>query len=237
MTVAVYCSRCETSHAPRRVESVDGDYICPDCHLDLLSDLDESEIEFPDDYPDHHLLRTDGVYSKVFDDDECLLGHVTMLDYDEVDEQTVVEDAERLPGCFVMVESSEGRYHLYDLRVQSWESVVETMQESRASESYVEEMVDQERAVLRTGDKIRQTGYQYREGPTPLSVHASADALDANISGPHLSRLINMCPSTQQKDIERTLRSLSGMVDSVGHSLSETYYESLSDELREAIHG
>lgn len=139
-------------------------------------------------------IKTAGVSSRVSEDRD-VIGHVLMLEYDEVGLEVVRDDIERLGGPLVLCESSARSYHLWDLRIRSWPEVVEELLVSRADEQYVEEMIDRGRCVLRTHPKLLVESNDVVK-PSPVVIDAidlddeqRGEDGDVEISRPHLKAL------------------------------------------------
>lgn len=132
-------------------------------------------------------IKTAGIASTVIEDD-VELGHVLMLDLDDVDEEVAIETAESIAGPAVVLESSRGSYHVYGLRIRSWDRVVSELEESAASGHYVREMIDRERCVLRTQPKLSEDNDVVTPEPKIVDV-IDADEDDLAISYPHLAVL------------------------------------------------
>jgi hypothetical protein len=195
-----------------------------------VGQMPRDEFSWPDDAPQEHQLDTSGVRSEVLDEDKDVVGHIVMLDYDDEveDIEQVRADAEDLDGPSVILKSSEGRYHAWNLRVRHVDEALDAARSTSCCQTFVEGMADEGRFVLRTDAKIRRTGETYRDAPEVLDVEV--DAVDGPVSAPHLEILADMA----EDPVAGRLRSLLGMLDDpVGDSLLRSDYETMTDELRE----
>lgn len=174
-------------------------------------------------------VKTAGVGSGVFDEDESELGHVVMLDYDDVDVDIVLEDADALPGPAVVLSSSPGSWHVWGLRVRSWTAALDAMRESRASSAFVDEMSQRERAVLRTQPKL--TDDHTVRTPPPLPIRVVGE-LETEISRPHTIRLRELATKCGRPHVEADLATMLEGESTIGRTLrSEAWsYDDSGDD-------
>ena len=177
-----------------------------------------------------HEVKTAGVGSAVFDEDESELGHIVMLDYDSIRFELVLKDAYAIPGPAVVLSSSPGSWHIWGLRVRSWDEALKQMQQSRASDGFVDEMSDRGRAVLRTQPKL--TADNSTRTPPPLPFRVVGD-VETEISRPHTIRLRELAAAAQREHVEADLATmLDDETATIGRTLrSETWsYDDSEDE-------
>lgn len=186
------------------------------------------------DAPDRLQAVTSSVYSRVFDGERDLLGHILMVEYDDVDPEVPVEDAEGFPGVAVVLRSSRRSYHVVDLGVRSWGSVVGLATDSRGERDHVDAMVSEGRFALRTQPKVLKVGDVYKPAPEPVYV-ASGEYQDPPLSAPHLTVLRQMCEETDRLDVDSSLSTVESAAELTGETLSLDRYETPTDELNELI--
>lgn len=194
-------------------------------------DVDPESFEWPEDCPPFHHLATAGVESGVYSEEEELLGHCLMADYDDAHLDTVIGDAWDLASTIVVCRSSDGSYHLWDLEPRPWAVVAELLEGLNCSESYRARMLEEGRCVLRTTPKIRRTGETYKEAPQPIHVALYGSG---TLSKPHLTRLQQMARSPESRDALAELQDASNLI---GQQIRQTIYESMTDELSELLDG
>ena len=200
-----------------------------DQEIDYPRSLDELPPEYDPRYweavEDADRVRCNGIESAVLDEDREEIGHVLMLDYDDVGRQTVMREAEDLDGLSVVVESSTGSYHVYGLSVRSWESAVETARESSASESYVDEMDRRGEFTLRVSGK----GDEPAPTVVGISGRGSEDSDLTAVSDPHLSVLQDMATDEFALTLRAVRAGLSDSHEPVGSTAVRSTYETEVD--------
>jgi hypothetical protein len=178
-------------------------------------DEQADDVEEPDE-----VLRTTTISSVVADEDEQDLGHVLMLDYDDVDPLVPIQDARSLDGLTAVSRSSPGSYHVLDLRVCRWYEVVERARSTRASGTYIEDMADRGEFALRVGPKLTKDGEDVEvSAPVPVAVDPGDVRLDRPLSEPHVEVLLDLVSGRGPEDVERDLRSVLDSRESVGDLL------------------
>lgn len=177
-------------------------------------------------------LETTGIESEVVDDDLEHVGHVLMLEYDDVDPAPVREDARDIDGPTVVVNSSPRSYHLYGLAVRSWDDVVVALEESNASREYVREMTRRGTATLRTGPKRTPSGSIATRAPYPLEVDVGTTE-PVEISRPHAARLRQLAEQRDPFDVLWRLECLENggwpALEPVGEKLAQSRYETRTE--------
>jgi hypothetical protein len=178
-------------------------------------DEQADDVEEPDE-----ALRTTTISSVVADEDEQDLGHVLLLDYDDVDPLVPIQDARSLDGLTAVSRSSPGSYHVLDLQVCHWHEVVERARSTRASGTYIEDMADRGEFALRVGPKQTRDGDVEVSAPVPVAVDPGDPiALDRPLSEPHVEVLLDLVSGRGPEDVERDLRSVLDSRESVGDLL------------------
>lgn len=155
-------------------------------------------------------VKTAGIASVVFDEDRDVLGHVLMADYDDADPYDVKAAAGRVDGPAVVVRSSTSSYHVYGLQIRpSWGDLIDELRSTGASQGFVEEMLDRERAVLRTQAKLdTETGDVATEAPVPILVLAERGEGEAPVSKPHAVRLRQLAEAAGREQVASDLDRL-----------------------------
>lgn len=156
-----------------------------------------------------------GVASAVHDGDRELVGHVLLLDYDDVPASVVADDAARLDGPVVVVRSSVGSWHVWALSLRSWQEAVDDARETSACQHFVDSMVDKGRFVLRTQPKFSVDGEIRRSAPAPDSVIGD---VSAPVSQPHAIRLRQMADDAGLDDVADELRQIGTSDHAVGRT-------------------
>lgn len=177
------------------------------------------------------LLRASGLSSVVQDDGESV-GHILMLDYDDVaDTFGVIEEVERVPGVSVILESSPGSYHGYNLSVRPFERQVTDATRKSGEMSHVRQSARRGYFVLRWSRKIHeQDGTEYKPAPQIISVSVAES--DQPQSEPHLSLFAQQAESDGLDEIATELRDARESFETVGESLSVDHYQTGTDRLK-----
>ena len=197
-----------------------------------IPDLDPADYEGFEDAPPDHKLTTAGLASYVFTGAEVLLGHVVVLDLDDVDPATALEEAAALSDPAVVLRTSTGCYHVVGLGVRAFDAALEAARASRACPDYVDEMGERGRFVARTFEKLRQeSGEVYKPTPEPVVV---VDG-DGPVSRPHATRLRQLAAEVGRDDVDRALEQVARENGTVGKLLTQSRYETITDELREVV--
>ncbi|WP_344055348.1 hypothetical protein [Streptomyces thermoalcalitolerans] len=174
-------------------------------------------------------LETTGIESEVVDGDLEPIGHVAMLDYDDVPIGTVLEEIEALEGPAVLSRSSPGSWHVVDLEVRPFAEAIEVARSSTASREFVSEMDRRGCLTLRIGPKRRPDGSVETPAPVPITVHVPDGLEEVEVSRPHAGRLRQLAANVGVEHVEDRLEEIErGAVDGlepVGRQLPETRYE------------
>ncbi len=209
---------------------------------DLPLDVDEEVLA---EVEDEGIVYTAGVSSAVLDGDEAV-GHVLLLDCDDVDQITVYNAAASMDGITAVFESSTGSFHIWNLTVHPWEDAILTGLSWRVSDAeHVKQSYRRGRYVLRTTAKVREdaeTGsvVHYKEAPRLLDVFVDLDrdGEDEPVgpqSLPHLRRLASIADE-QDADVE--IPSTEDVV-TVGaeNGLGVDRYMTITDDAKAALRG
>lgn len=197
-----------------------------------VPDVDPDEYDGFDAAPPAHRISTAGLASQVYADDRSVLGHVVMLDLDDVDPAVALEQAERLDDVAVVLRSSAGCYHVVGLGVRPFDEAVATAEASASCPEYVAEMREQGRFVARTMPKFRQsTGETYKDEPEPVAVASG----DGPVSRPHAIRFAQLAEDVGRDDVAAALEQAVDEVAQAGRTLTVSRYETLTDELRAVL--
>jgi len=178
-------------------------------------------------------LRTSGLLSTVLDrESEEPLGHILMLDYDDCSDVTGrISMLDSEPGVSVLLESSSGSYHGYNLSVRSIEEQIYRAAQTESEPGHVRSSARRDHFVLRWIDKFRECdGETYK--PAPSVIWCSITESEEPQSAPHLRALAQRAEEDGEEEIAEALRDYSG--ETVGSSISLDHYQTLTDEIKEA---
>lgn len=166
------------------------------------------------------ILYTRGVASPVFSDGD-VIGHTTLLDLDDTDALSVHTLATEIEGLTAVFRSSEGSFHLWDLRVRPFETTIMDALSYRLSDAeHIHQSRLRERYVLRCAPKVFESGERYKSAPELLDVY---DDGEGSVSQGHLDLLDG---EHRQIDEDRL----------VGDGTIETHsYMTVTDETKEAL--
>jgi hypothetical protein len=158
-------------------------------------DLEEQGTE------DSGICWTRGVQSTVVEaGSETVAGHVLLLDCDESNPLEVVGLCEQLPGTSVLLESSPGSFHVWQLGVRDREQAVMDQLDIRvADDNHAGASYRRGYAVLRVDSKEHNSGAVYKEAPKIHSVYLSDPEYPQ--SEPHCQALCALADK-QGKDSE-----------------------------------
>jgi hypothetical protein len=124
-------------------------------------------LEDAESVPDSEILTTSGLLSMVRDDEEETLGHIYMTEWDDV--ETVLPSiaaAERKPGISILLRSSPGSYHLYNLSVRPINEQIRDVAAGSGDLGHVRWAARRGYFVLRLLPKYREeTGKIYKHQP------------------------------------------------------------------------
>ena len=202
------------------------------------------ESVMPDGSHDHdidmteHIVTTKSVNSYLYDgtqgddpDPSDAYGHITLLDWDEITEQTAHERVDDKDGLTIIAESSENSYHAWNLTVQPRLETMESMVALRDDTAHVRSGLKRRYWRLRygpkewgeAGDKI------YKEKPELVGI--VANATDREQSRPHyrLARAL--------WDIPEMPDEMRRSYNWTGDALDVEQYATLTDTGKEAWNG
>jgi hypothetical protein len=166
----------------------------------------------------------------VSDADGEVLGHVLMLDYDDVREVAPrISLLDSLDGVSVLLESSDGSYHGYNLSVRSIEEQVYRAAQTESEAGHVRSSARRDHFVLRWTAKLREPDMtEYK--PAPSVVWCSVSESDVPQSEPHLRALAQRAEEDGRPEVAADLRGYDG--ETVGSNLSVEHYQTLTDEIK-----
>lgn len=185
---------------------------------------------------------TAGVTSHVYDDDGEQVGHVLLLDLDDVGLLEAVGVADHLDSVAVVLESSEGSHHVWSLGVDTLNNHTLTgLSYDATDDGHVGASFRRGYAVLRFVGKVTSDDEMYKDRPTVT--HVSAAGARGHHSKPHAEMLRSLV-ADQGDDV-------SGAVDALnddGAPCGVTYigdaerlridkYQTLTDDGKEALRG
>lgn len=125
------------------------------------------------------VVQTAGITSQVFEDDD-VIGHVLLLDLDNVDYIEAVQVADDLDTIAAVLESSAGSHHIWSLGVNTLrEQTIRGLSYHASDDAHVGASWRRGYAVLRAFRKVRDGGETYKERPTLHHVST------AGAEGPH----------------------------------------------------
>jgi hypothetical protein len=225
----------EDLRAIRRLDDADPIDRLP---VDEPESYSAESFSFPEDAPACHTFRSAGVASYVLDGAGDLLGHVLMVEYDDVDPSVPIEDAERLDGPVVVARSSPRSYHLLDLTVRPWDETLRiAREETRSSTAYLDDREDDGRLLLRTFPKVRLSdGAEYKPAPDPFAAF-EPDDFDGPVSAPHVESYRQLASENGRTTIGGLTVAIEANADTTGERLVRSEYSGVSDELEAAVWG
>jgi len=198
----------------------------------LKPEIDPAEYDGFEDAPADHKLITSGLASRVFDEDREEIGHVLALDVDDADPATAIHEADRLDDPAVVLRSSPGCYHVVGLGVRTFEDAVAEARATASCQEYVDEMDRQGRFVIRTQPKFRQgSGEIYKDEPEPIAVSQGA----GRVSRPHAIRLRQIAEDVGRDRVAAAVEDVVETNGTVGWSLTQSKFETITDELRAVL--
>ena len=193
--------------------------------------FDEEELE---EIPSDEIVKTSGLLSHVEEDGETL-GHVLMIEWDDVEDvMGPIRTADRLPGVSVLLRSSPGSYHLFNLSVRDLETQLVDAMRKNGDVYQARWAARRGYFVLRILAKIRQeSGEVYKPAPEPVHVFSSES--DFRQSRPHMDMLIDRALESDREDIAADLGSARDQHELVGSGLKVDHYQSVTDEAKEVL--
>lgn len=128
---------------------------------------------------------TEAVESGVHDRDGEVVGHVGLLDVDDVTVEEATQAAERLPGVAAVLRTSEEAFHVWSLAVEDldawleWAGALDVVDEEHVALSKSREC-----SVVRIDAKVRIEDGEVVK-PAPSLVHLIDGSTDRPLSRPH----------------------------------------------------
>lgn len=132
---------------------------------------------------DANILTTKSVCSNVDEDGETV-GHIVLLDYDDIHKRQVESRLDDVPGITVLLRSSEGSFHAWNLCVQSLEKTACRQILLRDDVNHIRNGISAGRWRLRIGPKVYRGGEVYKERPELVAV--GINPTDQPQSRPHM---------------------------------------------------
>jgi len=134
---------------------------CPDCGEGVMPVEDMVD----------EICTTQSVNSPVItDSSDEYRGHIMLLDYDDKGGYLASEKADALPGISLVLESSEGSAHIWNLTVRSLEGTALEMVMLQNELNHIRSGLKRGYWRLRMGPKVRQNGESYKSRPELVSV-------------------------------------------------------------------
>lgn len=197
---------------------------------------DHSQVKIVGDPDDvDHEVASAGVTSCVLDAAGNRLGHVVLLDYDDLDLGQVRQRVTDLPDPSVIIESSPGRYHVWVPVIHSWDEAIELAEGSGCDPEYVSWIEEKEEMFLRCARKVALDDESIRAtAPTVIESVGGSDA-DAAVSGPHLKHIAELCSEGfGPGDCEKLIDDIIDDNDIVGAAApTEKYVYGISKDRKE----
>lgn len=194
------------------------------------------EIRETGDLDQDELLDTSGVLSYVQEEDE-LLGHIQMIEWDGVtDAMRMISDIARKPGISILLRSSPGNWHGYNLTVRPFEQQVLRSLRATGDPGQVRWTARRGYATLRILPKIRSESREiYKPAPTVEKVFV--DPTDEPQSRRHAEILIDMCRRSGSDDLAEQIEAGMDQHEIVGDRLTVDHYQTVSDESKHLLAG
>jgi len=188
--------------------------------------------EAPRDLPErtNETLLASGMLSTVSDAEGEGLGHILMLDYDDIQQVSpVISMLDHQPGVSVLLQSSKGSYHGYNLTVRPIEQQIYRAAQTESEAGHVRSSARRDYFVLRWTAKLREPDKtEYK--PAPEVIWCSVSETDDPQSEAHLQALAQRARETDSPEVAAELESYSG--ETVGSNLSVEHYQTLTDEMK-----
>jgi len=192
-------------------------------------DLDpEENHKWPDDAPEDHRVLTEAASTDVWREDRSRVGHVLFAEWDDEDPREPLRASQNAPGPSVVLRSSPGCYHLWDLLIRpTWDGMVEEAVSVGGDTRWVEERREDGQMFLRTAAKLRETPREvYKPAPEPVAIHPG----HGPVSRPHIVKLLQMCGDGS---VRERLRRVEETRETVGETFATQLYQTMTDELAE----
>ena len=187
-----------------------------------------------DKLPDDEILDTSGLLSHVRDDEETI-GHVLMIEWDEIEDvMRPIRTADRLPGISILLRSSPGSYHLFNLSVRDRDEQLLDAVRKNGDVWQARWAARRGYFVLRILPKLRsQSREVYKDAPEPVRVFTRDSEFPQ--SRPHLDMLIDIAEEQSLRDIADDLLDARESFDLVGDGLKVDHYQTVTDEAKEVL--
>jgi len=182
------------------------------------------------------VLRSAGLSSGVVDADEDHVGHVLMADYDGDTDPLTMRDETDLPGLNVLLESSPGSYHYYNLSVRPLEEQLVKALRLHGDAEHVRQSARRSYFVLRWTGKVHEDGTRYKEPPTLYDVW-TVDGADVPQSLPHLQAVRQRAEEDGATDAVGTLERAAQEYETVGERCILSKYMTMTDDLKAEVAG
>jgi hypothetical protein len=130
------------------------------------------------------ILTTKSICSNVVDSAGEVAGHMVLLDYDDMEENQVKSRIDDVPGINIVLRSSEGSFHVWNLCVQSLEKTACRQVLLRDDTNHVRNGISSGRWRLRIGPKEYRNGEVYKSRPELVTV--GLNPTDQPQSRPHM---------------------------------------------------
>jgi len=182
------------------------------------------------------VLRSAGLSSGVIDDGENHIGHVLMADYDGDCDPLTMRDETDLPGLNVLLESSPGSYHYYNLSVRPLEEQLVQALRLHGDAEHVRQSARRGYFVLRWTGKVHEDGARYKEPPTVYDVW-TVDGDDTPQSLPHILALRERAVDDGESEAVGTLEGAVEEYETVGEQCILSQYMTMTDDLKAEVSG
>ena len=198
----------------------------------MLEDLDTDLSEIPDD----EILETSGLMSNVLDSDGETVGHVLMIEWDDVDDvMRVVRTAQQTPGVSVLLRSSPGSYHLYNLSVRDRDDQLLDAMRKNGDVWQARWAARRGYFVLRILPKIRSESREIYK-PAPEPIHVFGSEREHPQSEAHAEMLLDICREQGHDEIGEQLRHALGEQDlMIGSGLNTEHYQTITDDAKDLL--
>lgn len=192
-----------------------------------------------DNDPIHdHILNAKGVTSAVKVDGE-VIGHILLLDYDDGSSSfnRLMRDCKDMPGLTAVFESSPGSWHVWNTSVRSFDGAALTMLSCKCDPMHISVGYRRNKWTLRygpkttvnagEGDTVDDLDDEYKSAPEPLSFWANETDMPQSL--PHIKLIEERFGHDEIK--------YSRLRNVIGTDKEISAYRTMSDELKEDIHG
>lgn len=174
-----------------------------------------------------HVLTTKSVESRVYDGNgDSDYGHICLYDWDETAEHVAIDRADELPGITILLRSSEGSYHAWNLSVADKKTTACRLLMHDDDETHNKQGLKRGYWRLRIGPKEYRDGEVYKERPELVTVVVNTDVTDAHKqSRPHLDAAKALYDIPEPPN--------TGAFTFVGDSHGVQTYATMTDELKD----